>query len=169
MANPNQSFLDRLDELEKLVGVTDEDVTKGANLRVRDLDSARNTINVSVSIDAINRVAGYFGVTVDYMLGGAQPYQGKKIKDAKPDVVTLNEHEAECIARILLSINEDFPKVNDAYSCAFCPYADDCIKNRRSYFRDKLRDKIQAATGIPTGVCKMNDRYMHKLPPDRRN
>ncbi len=152
-----ETIIDRLDELEKAAGVTDDTVTKGANLRVRDIEFLRRG-NKRVDTDVINELARYFGVTTDYLLNGGCIYRDADIAEAKPDVISLNEYEAECIARLLQSVHTDpgLKSGDSLYSCSFCKYYNDCMFGTRGHkehgLRGGLREKFGNVTGIKSGV-----------------
>ena len=158
-------FMERLDRLLKASHKTKADVVRDANLRYHDLDDYHFKGD-NLDMDVVSKVASYFGVTVDFMLGYCQPHDDASIKDAKPDVVTLNEQEAECAARMILSEVSGFPW---SYSCSFCKYEHECFNKHTGnmYFREKLREKLSYATGIPCGVFIDHDRQMKKYPTKR--
>ncbi len=152
-----ETIADRLDNLERAAGVTDDIVTKGANLRARDIEILRQSSN-HVDTDVIKELAKYFGVTVGYLLHGERLYYDANIAEAKPDVISLNEFEAECIARLLQSLYTDpgSDGGSNLYSCSFCKYFNDCFNdahgNKQHGLRGHLRDIFSKATGIKSGI-----------------
>jgi len=152
-----ETIIDRLDELERTAGVTDDIVTQEANLRARDIKHLR-TGSKNIDIDAIRRIAMFFGVTMDYLLNGGCIYRDADIAEAKPDVISLNEYEAECIARLLQSVHTDpgLKSGDSLYSCSFCKYYNDCMFGTHGHkeheLRGSLREKFGNVTGIKSGV-----------------
>ena len=154
-------FIEQLDKLLKASNKTKADLIRGANLRYHDLDDYHFKSD-NLDMDVVSKVASYFGVTVDFMLGYCHPHDNAFIKDASPDIVTLNEQEAECAARMILSVVSDFP---ETYSCMFCKYEYECfIHPGDTYFRGRLREKLSDATGIPCKLMVVHDRQMKKYP-----
>ena len=165
ICNSHDELIGKLNELESITGKTDDDITREMNLRAQDMKCLRD--DSYDDIDTVTAIAEFFGVTVDYLVGQDKPYTAAKIADAKPDVVSFDEQELECMARLLMySLDHHLKGADDAYSCSFCKYRNDCFdREKRYYFRQKLRRKI-ASQGYEVGLRIAGvGRYINK--PER--